>query len=54
MVAYVMQQSNLTDARKDMADGGRLVQVTYNSIKHTFYRRTNITLRPLGHVTDTV
>ena len=35
LVSYEMDQSNLTDAIKDMADGGHLVEVTYDGTAYT-------------------
>ena len=56
MVAYVMQQSNLTDAIKDMADGGHLVQVTYDAVNDRYILQAHNVGSDgkAGTVTDTV
>ena len=56
MTSYEMTQSNLTDAIKDMADGGHLVEVTYDPItdKYTLKAHNVGADGKAGTVTDTI
>jgi hypothetical protein len=49
-----MNQSNLTDAIKDMADGGHLVEVTYDGTNYTLKAHGVASDGSAGSVTDTV
>ncbi len=54
LTSYEMIQSNLTDALKDQADGGHLVQVTYDGATYTIKARSVNADGSAGAVTDTV
>lgn len=52
--SYEMAQSNITDAVKDMADGGHLVKVTFNGTTYTLEAYSVAADGKAGAVTDTV
>lgn len=54
LTSYQMTQSNLTDAIKDMADGGHLVRVTYDGTTYTLQAYNVGANGQAGTVTDTV
>ncbi len=51
--SYEMAQSNLTDALKDMADGGHLVKVTYDGTTYTLQAYNVNSDGTPGSITDT-
>lgn len=52
--SYEMTQSNLTDAIKDMADGGHLVAVTFDGTQYTLKAHSVASDGSAGAVTDTL
>src|SRR5207249_264910 len=53
LTSYEMAQSNLSDAIKDMADGGHLVKVTFDGTTYTLQAYTVNPDGTPGTVTDT-
>ena len=53
LTAYEMTQSNLTDAIKDMADGGHLVKVTFDGTTYRLDAHGVATDGSAGSITDT-
>ncbi len=54
LTSYEMTQSNLTDALKDQADGGHLVQVTFDGTTYSLQAHSVNSDGSAGAVTDTV
>ena len=54
LTAYEMSQSNLTDAIKDLADGGHLVKVTFDGTSYKLEANSVAGDGKAGGITDTV
>lgn len=54
LTSYEMSQSNLTDAIKDLADGGHLVKITFDGTTYTLQAYSVGANGQAGAVTDTV